>query len=81
MKYYMEDETLPKEECVMSLAADLKAVCVLTASELLILEWRGGYGEIGVVMSIRMRLRNASSSAPLACHFNGTGGEVAFARR
>jgi hypothetical protein len=64
----------------MSLAADLKAVCVLTASEVFILEWRGGHGEIGVVLSVRMRVKAGSVSSPLGCHLNAGSGEVAFAR-
>lgn len=65
----------------MSLAADLKAVCVLTSSEIIILEWRGGYGEIGVVLSLRMRVKAGSVSPPLSCHLNANSGEVAFARQ
>lgn len=81
LKYYMEDEVLPKEEFALSLAADLKAICVLTASEVFILEWRGGHGEIGVVLSLRMRVKTGSVSSPLGCHLNASCGEVAFARQ
>jgi hypothetical protein len=51
----MEDEVLNNQEYRMSMAPEMKMVCVVARKELRILEWRN-HSEIGLILSRRISI-------------------------